>query len=458
MRALPDLRGSLLELICDERRVSTSESVLAEHGQTITYHESRKPDVVVSVETVEEVSRVLAFADERRVPVTPFGMGTSLEGQTIPVEGGISLDLARMDRVIELRNHDLQADVQPGVRRSTLAQAAGEHGLFFPVDPGADATLGGMAATAASGTTTFRYGGMRSQVLGLQVVLADGRTIRTGGRAAKSSAGYDLTALFVGSEGTLGVITELTLRLYAIPDYVAVVQAAFPDPEAACGAAAAIVGAGVLVSRCEYVDAQMISLMNRYKHTEFPEAPHLWIEFSGGSELAVKGDIDAARELSEAEGCRTFTAETEWAQRAGLWNARHDAIHALEAAQPGKRVYTTDVCVPISELPAAFRLAPQLLADSGLPGAIVGHVADGNYHIGLALDVHDVGQLKRAQALNDRIVTDALARGGTCTGEHGIGAGKRHFLEREHGDSLPLMRALKQTLDPAGILNPGKVV
>ncbi len=450
------MRAELLQLVPDESRVSTSESVLQQHGEDLSYHPPHEPDVVVFAETTEEVADVLRFANERGIAVTPFGAGTSLEGNAIPLRGGISLDLTRMTRILEVRPDDLQADVQAGVPRSALNAAAGSHGLFFPVDPGADATLGGMAATNASGTTTVRYGGMRAQVLALQVVLADGTVVHTGTRAVKSSAGYNLTALFVGSEGTLGVITELTLRLYGIPDYVVAVRAAFPDVESACRAAATMIGSGVAVSRCELVDSETIRQVNDFKGTDYEVMPHLFVEF-GGSEAGVSGDLDATREIAEGEGCTSFTAERDAAARARLWDARHNALHALLHAAPGKRSYATDVCVPVSQLPDAIRLGRSLLDETGLLGHIVGHVGDGNYHIALMLDPGDPNEVARAKALNARIVDDALARGGTSTGEHGVGIGKKEFLAREHGDLLPLMRGIKQLLDPKGILNPGKL-
>ncbi|MFN2628690.1 MAG: FAD-binding oxidoreductase [Gaiellaceae bacterium] len=457
MAVASDLRSDLLRLVPDERRVSTSPSVLAQHGQDLTYHPGHEPDIVVFPEGPEEVASVLRFASEHGIAVTPFGAGTSLEGQVIPLQGGISLDLTRMDRILELRPDDLQAVVQAGVPRSRLDAAAGAHGLFFPVDPGADATLGGMAATNASGTTTVRYGGMRAQVLALEVALADGSLVRTGSRAVKTSAGYDLRGLFVGSEGTLGVITELTLRLYGIPDYVVAVRAAFPDVESACRAAATMIGSGVLVTRCELLDGPSIAGLNAFKGTDYVEAPHLFVEF-GGSEAGVAGDLEATREIATVEGCRAFEAETDRVARARLWEARHHALLALAHAAPGRRAYTTDVCVPVSQLPAAVELGRRLVDETGMLGGIVGHVGDGNYHVAFMLDPDDEDEVARAQALNERIVADALARGGTCTGEHGIGIGKRPFLEAEHGDLLPLMRGIKALLDPQGILNPGKVL
>jgi D-lactate dehydrogenase (cytochrome) len=455
--AVADLRTELLRLVPDERRVGDGPSVLDQHAADLSYHEPHLPDVVVFPVDTAEVSAVLAYADGAGVPVVPFGAGTSLEGHVIPLQGGISLDLTRMDKVLALRPEDLTVTVQPGVTRSQLEAATGPHGLFFPVDPGADATLGGMAATNASGTTTVRYGGMRAHVIALEVVLADGRIVRTGNRAVKSSAGYNLTNLFLGSEGTLGVITELTLRLHPIPEHVIVARAAFPSVEAACRAAAAIIGTGVLVTRCELVDAATIGALNAYKGTTFPEAPHLFVEF-GGTEAGVAGDLAATRELAEDEGAETFEAVSDPTARARLWDARHNSLHASLALSPGSKAMTTDVAVPVSELAAAIEHGRRALDESGLTGGIVGHVGDGNFHILFLLDPDDAASIARADALNARIVADALARGGTCTGEHGIGFGKMGYLEREHGDLLPLMRGIKQLFDPNGIMNPGKVI
>jgi D-lactate dehydrogenase (cytochrome) len=452
-----DLRGELLRILPDEGRVSTSPSVLEEHGNDLSHHRPRPPDVVVFPQRTAEVAAVLAFATERRVPVVPFGAGTSLEGHVIPVRGGISLDLSRMDRVLEVRPADLSATVQPGVMRSALDRAAGGHGLFFPVDPGADASLGGMAATNASGTTTVRYGGMRAQVLALEVVLADGSVIRTGSRAVKSSAGYNLTSLFVGSEGTLGVITELTVRLYGIPEYAVAVRAAFPDVDAACRAAAAIIGSGVLVTRVELLDAPTVRAVNAYKGTAYAEAPSLFLEFTG-TEEGVAGDLETTRELAELEGAGAFEHELDREARARLWEARHHVLFALVAASPGRVHKSTDVCVPVSELAGAVRHAREAVERHGLVAAVIAHAGDGNYHALFMLDPDDPAELETAERLNAEVVEYALARGGTCTGEHGIGMGKLGYLEQEHGDLLPLMRGIKQLLDPNGILNPGKVI
>jgi len=445
-----DLRAELLRIVPDESRVSVVESVLDAHAGDLSYHAPHRPDVVVFCESTQEVAAVLAHANAAVIPVVAFGAGTSLEGHVIPLEGGISLDLTRLNRVVAVRPDDLTATVQAGVTRSQLEAASGPHGLWFPVDPGADATLGGMAATNASGTTTVRYGGMRAHVLALEVVLADGRVVRTGTRAVKTSAGYNLTELFIGSEGTLGVITELTVRLHPIPDRIVVARAAFPSVEAACRAAAAIIGAGVLVTRCELLDAMTIGALNAYKGTTFVESPHLFLELSG--------DVGEVRELAEDEGATAFQSETDPTARARIWDARHNALHASLALMPGSRAMTTDVAVPLSELAAALEQARRALDASGLRGGIVGHVGDGNFHVAFLLDPGDADSVARAESFNAALVDDALARGGTCTGEHGIGLGKLAYLEREHGDLVPLYRGIKQLLDPNGILNPGKVV
>jgi D-lactate dehydrogenase (cytochrome) len=452
-----DLRTELLRLVPDERRVSDVESVLEQHAADLSHHAPRRPDVVVYPESTQEVAAVLEFADGAGVPVTAFGAGTSLEGHVIPLEGGISLDLTQMSSILALRPDDLTVTVQPGVTRLQLEAAAGPHGLWFPVDPGADATLGGMAATNASGTTTVRYGGMRAHVLALEVVLAGGRVVRTGSRAVKTSAGYNLTSLFVGSEGTLGVITELTLRLHPIPEHIVVARAAFPSVEAACRAAAAIIGAGVLVTRCELLDAMTIGALNAFSGTSFPESPYLFVEF-GGTEEGVTGDLATTRELAADEGATAFEAETDPTARARMWSARHNALMASLALAPSSKAMTTDVAVPVSELAAAIEHARRALDESGLRGGIVGHVGDGNFHVAFLLDPDDAASIAQADALNAKVVDDALARGGTCTGEHGIGHGKLGYLALEHGDLVPLYRGIKQLFDPNGILNPGKAV
>jgi D-lactate dehydrogenase (cytochrome) len=452
-----NLREELLRLVPDESRVNDGDSVRDQHAADLSYHAPRRPDVVVFPESTAEVSAVLSFANAGGVPVVAFGAGTSLEGHVIPLQGGISLDLTRMNRILEIRTGDLATDLQPGVTRSQLEAATGPHGLFFPVDPGADATLGGMAATNASGTTTVRYGGMRVNVLALEVVLADGRVVRTGSRAVKTSAGYNLTHLFIGSEGTLGVITELTLRLQPIPEHVVVARAAFPSVEAACRAAASLVAAGVPVTRCELLDALTIGALNAYKGTSFSVSPYLFVELGSGG-AGVTADLETVRELLADEGASGFESETDPTARARLWDARHNALHAALALEPGTKAMTADVAVPVSELAAALEHGRKALDASGLRGGIVAHAGDGNFHVAFLLDPGDADSIERAARLNSLLVEDALTRGGTCTGEHGIGFGKLGYLEREHGDLLPLMRGIKDLFDPNGILNPGKVV
>ncbi|HEY3543754.1 MAG TPA: FAD-linked oxidase C-terminal domain-containing protein [Gaiellaceae bacterium] len=449
MTLAADLRGLVA--------VNDGESALDQHGGDLSYHEPARPDVVVYPESTAEVAAVLAYADRERIPVVPFGAGTSLEGHVIPLRGGISLDLTRLDAIVAVRPDDLSATVQAGVTRRRLEAATGPQGLWFPVDPGADATLGGMAATNASGTTTVRYGGMRAHVLELEVVLAGGRVVRAGSRAVKTSAGYHVAGLFIGSEGTLGVITELTVRLHPIPEHIVVARAPFPTVEAACRAAGALIAAGVQLTRCELLDAMTIGALNAFAGADFPVSPYLFLEL-GGTEAAVAGDLETAREIVADEGGTSFDAESDPTARAHLWGMRHNALMASLALAPGAKAMTTDVAVPVSQLPAAIEQARRALEETELRGGIVGHVGDGNFHVAFLLDPGDASSLARAKELNDRVVEDALARGGTCTGEHGVGFGKLSYLAQEHPDLLPLYAGIKHLFDPNGIMNPGKVV
>jgi D-lactate dehydrogenase (cytochrome) len=434
-------------------KVATSESVLDLHAGDLSYHPRRSPAAVVYPESTEDVSRVLAWANARAVPVVPFGAGTSLEGHVIPADGAVTLDLGRLNRVLEVLPGDLQVRAQPGVLRSELNLAVVEHGLWFTVDPGADASLGGMAATNASGTTTVRYGGMRANVLALEVVLADGTTIRPGSRTVKTSAGYDLRSLFVGSEGTLGVITELTLRLHGLPERPVAIRVAFPDVGAACRSAVALVGAGLTVTRCELLDEATLRAVNAYMDTSYTEAPSLFVELDGGDD-----ELGSVREVCGWEGATAVEAVTAAEERTRLWEARHHAAFAVAAAEPGKRWFATDVCVPLSVLPGAVEHGRACADRRGIPAAVIAHAADGNFHLALMVDPEDAGEVAAAQALYAELVDWALERGGTSTGEHGIGLGKLDYLEREHSDLLPYLRAVKDAFDPNGILNPGKVV
>ena len=407
--------------------------------------------------TTDEVSSVLALADRHRVPVVPFGAGSSLEGHVIPVAGGISLDLTRMDRILELSPADLAATVQPGVTRSALERAAAEHGLFFPVDPGADATLGGMAATNAAGTTTVRYGKMRANVLAVEAVLPGGRVVRAGSRAPKTSAGYDLLGVLIGSEGTLAVLTELTVRLHGIPDHAVVLRIAFPDVGAAARAAAGIVAGGAGVTRAELVDGWTMTAINAHEGTDYPPVTTLFVE-AAGTEGSVESDLELVRAVAEGEGATDVVAERDPTARRRLWAARHSAALAAAAMAPGRRQRATDICVPLSELGAAVSLARAEVDRRGLVGGILGHAGDGNVHVALQVDPDDPAEVAASDELVEVLVADAIARGGTCTGEHGIGLGKLAALERQHGDLLPLMRGIKKLFDPHGIMNPGKVL
>jgi D-lactate dehydrogenase (cytochrome) len=448
---------SELRSIVSEDRIRTDAEELERHGRAFfTYLAPHAPDAVVFPKSREEVVEILRFADGRGVPVVPFGEGSSLEGHTIPIRGGISLDLGLMDEILEVRPDDFVARVQPGVTHGELNGRLKEHGLFFPVDPGWDASLGGMAATNASGTNAVRYGAMRDRVLGLEAVLADGTVIRTGGMSMKSSAGYNLTGLFVGSEGTLCVFTELILRLQPIPEQILAARAVFPSIEAAGRAAVAMIRSGMEIGRLELVDARTVEAVNAYKNTAYAVSPTLFLEFSG-TEAAVERDVATARALSEAGGAQAFDFEEDEAGRERLWEARHEAALAINELNPDKKPMTTDVCVPISDLPGALREARKTIESYGLDGAILGHVGDGNYHAVFPVDPDDKEDLERAGRVNSEIVAYALARGGTCTGEHGIGFGKASHLRKEHGDSLPFMRKIKRLADPNGIMNPGKI-
>jgi D-lactate dehydrogenase (cytochrome) len=445
-----------LASILSADQVTANPTVLEQHSRDESYHSPHRPDVVVFPQNAEEVSRVLAFAHAHRLPVVPFGLGTSLEGHVIPYQAGISIDMQRMNQILEVRPADFLVKVQPGVTRSQLNKELKKYGLFFSVDPGADATLGGMAATNASGTTAVRYGVMRDQVRALEVVLADGRIIRTGGLAAKSSAGYHLTGLFVGSEGTLGVFTELTLRVHGIPESVIAARVAFPTVKQAVDSAVAILSASIPVARLELVDGGSMMQLNRHSGTSYPEQPTLFLEFHG-NEAGLLHDIRFAEELAADQGCLGFVHETDSKERTRLWEARHNLAYAFGHGHPGKRMMTTDVCVPISQLADAVEHARLQIDRSGLAGGVLGHIGDGNFHALLMIDPDRREDLQQAEAVNAAIVRHALDRGGTCTGEHGVGVGKAKYLRQEHGEAVDVMVQLKRAIDPHGILNPGKI-
>lgn len=437
-------------------RFSTNSIILEQHSKDESYHKPALPDAVVFPVNAEEVSGIMKIADKYQVPVIPFGLGTSLEGHVIPSKGGISIDFSLMDQVLEVMPGDFLVKVQPGVTRSKLNQELKKYGLFFSVDPGADATLGGMAATNASGTTSVRYGVMRDQVRDLEVVLANGEIIHTGSLAVKSSSGYNLNGLFVGSEGTLGAFTELTLQVYGIPEMIVAGRATFETIDQAVEAVVGVLSAGIGVARIELVDSQSIAQVNSYSKTDYAEVPTLFLEFHG-NEAGLMQDVEFAKEILTDNGCTEFKFEQDSLARNLLWDARHNLAYAAMRANPGKKLMVTDVCLPISELAGGIEDSKQALLEYGLAGGIVGHVGDGNYHVLLMIDVEDTDEMARAEKFNQHIVEYALARGGSCTGEHGVGLGKIKYQQLEHGGSLAVMQALKKTLDPHNLLNPGKL-
>lgn len=440
------------------QRFSMAEAVRAHHGHDESHFPDALPDAVVWPHATDEVVALVLACRAHGVPLIPFGVGSSLEGHILATHGGVSVDFSEMNRVVRIHTEDMDAVIQPGMTRKQLNAALHGSGLFFPVDPGADASLGGMAATRASGTNAVRYGTMRDNVLALEVVLASGEVIRTGGRSRKSSAGYDLTRLFVGSEGTLGLITEMTVRLHPLPEAVSAAVCAFPDVDSAVRTVIQTIQLGVPVARIELLDALTVGAVNRFSKTALREAPMLFFEFHG-SPAGVEEQAQTVQALAAENGGEDFEWATRPEDRTRLWSARHDVYFACLNLRPGSRGVTTDVCVPISRLADCIAGTREDIAASGLIAPIVGHVGDGNFHTLILVDPNDPEELERAEALNRRIVERALSMDGTCTGEHGIGFGKQDFLLKEHGESgVAAMRALKCALDPDNLLNPGKVV
>ncbi len=440
-------------------RASDAVAVRDHHSRGESYHPPAAPDVVCLPHTTDEVASILRVSAAHQIPVVPFGAGTSLEGHVNAVHGGITIDLREMNTILRVGGEDLDATVQAGVTRLQLNKALRETGLMFSVDPGADATLGGMASTRAAGTTTVRYGTMRENVLGLTVVLADGRIIRTGSRARKSSAGYDLTRLFVGAEGTLGVITEVTVRLHPVPEAVAAAVCSFGSIEGAVATVVATIQLGIPIARLELLDAVQMDAVNRYSKTVYPVAPTLLFEFHSDSQAHVDEQARIVEALAREHGGRGFEWATRLEDRERLWLARHQAMYAALALRPGARAWTTDVCVPISRLAECITETNTDNAGAPFPIALVGHAGDGNFHLNYLIDPARQTDIDHAQRLNDRLVRRALAMGGTCTGEHGVGYGKMTFLELEHGPgALEVMRAIKRALDPDNRMNPGKMV
>jgi len=449
------LLASLRQLLGD--RLSTAAAVCAHHGKDESYHTPHSPDAVAFPHSTEEVAAIVKLCADHRTPVIAFGTGTSLEGHVAALAGGVCIDLSQMNRIIRVNAEDLDASVEAGVTRKQLNEHLRDTGLFFPIDPGADASLGGMAATRASGTNAVRYGTMRENVLALTVVLADGRVIRTARRARKSAAGYDLTRLFVGSEGTLGVITEVTLRLYGIPEAVSAAVCAFPSIEGAVDTVILTIQNGVPVARIELLDECQMDAINKYSKLDHKVAPTLFFEFHG-TPAGVAEQAETVKVIAGEQGGDDFRWATTPEERSKLWQARHDAYYAALALRPGSKGFATDVCVPISRLAECISETKRDLAQSPVPYALVGHVGDGNFHLVFMIDPNRPEEVAEAARLNDRMVTRALAMEGTSTGEHGVGYGKMDFLIAEHGEAVSVMRTIKKALDPDGILNPGKIV
>jgi D-lactate dehydrogenase (cytochrome) len=439
-------------------RVVTSQAVRQQHGNTITWIENQPPDAVVYPQSTEEVQDVVRLCAAHRVPVVAFGQGTSMEGHVNAPFGGVSIDTRDMNKVLAVHAEDLDCVIEPGITRKALNEYLRDQGVFFPIDPGADASLGGMAATRCSGTNAVRYGTMKDNVLSLKVVMANGDVMTTGRRAKKSSAGYDLTRLIVGSEGTLGVITELTLKLAGIPEAISGGVCPFPSVEACCNATILTIQSGIPVARIELLDALQVRAVNLYSKLALRETPMLFLEFHG-TEAGVAEQSERFGEIAREFGGGPFEWTTRPEDRTRLWEARHNAALSTFTLRPGASMIPTDVCVPISRLAECVTETQRDIAATGLVAPIVGHVGDGNFHLTLLIDMDDPAEVKAAKAFNGRLVERALAMDGTCTGEHGVGQGKMKYLLTEHGaPALEAMRAIKRALDPLDIMNPGKIV
>jgi len=438
-------------------RLATAEAQRTSHGQDEGWHPVEAPDAVAFAQSTEEVAAIVKICHAAGTPVIPYGAGTSIEGQVHAARGGVCVDLGGMNEVLAVHAEDLDCTVQPGVRRKQLNDYLRDTGLFFPVDPGADASIGGMTGTRASGTNAVRYGTMRENVMSLTVVLPNGEVIRTAHRARKSAAGYDLTRLFVGSEGTLGIITEITLRLYGIPENISAAVVPFDSVEGAVDTVIWTIQSGIPIARIELLDDVQIDAINKYSKTDFPLKPHLFMEFHG-TDAGVAEQVAMARAYGMDFGAGEFQWSDQLEDRNRLWQARHDVAYACKALRPGCDIWATDVCVPISRLAECIAETRKDLEDASVPAPISGHVGDGNFHLCFVLDPNNPAEFNEAEAINDRLIRRALAMDGTCTGEHGIGMGKRQYLREEHGDGVEVMRALKMAIDPENIMNPGKML
>ena len=451
-----ELLDALQSLFAD--RLHTSQAMREHHGRDESSYDPMLPDAVVFAHTTEEVAAAVKLCASHDVPVIPYGTGTSLEGHVLALRGGVTIDLSQMNRVLALHAEDLTVTVQAGVTRKQLNQEIRDSGLFFPIDPGADASLGGMAATRASGTNAVRYGTMRENVLALTVVTADGRIIKTGTRARKSSAGYDLTRIFVGSEGTLGIITEVTVRLYPQPDAISAAVCSFPGTAEAVNAVIQMIQMGVPVARVEFLDENSVRSINAHDKLGLPQQPLLLFEFHG-SEHGVQEQAQMVQEIAGEHNAIGFEWATRPEDRSRLWSARHNAYFAMLQMRPGCRAISTDCCVPISRLAECILDTQADCEKSGMIYSIIGHVGDGNFHVLIMVDPHDPADVAKAEGINARMVTRAISMDGTCTGEHGVGMHKMDFLVQEHGEgAIETMRTLKHAFDPKNIMNPGKIV
>jgi len=452
----PEDLNALAALVSPDR-FSTGQSNRELHLKDISHHQGTLPAGIIWPLTTEEVAKIMAYCHVQSIPVTPWGAGTSTEGNPVPTRGGLVMDLTQMNRIIDIRPRDLQADVQPGVLRKELNRMTGRHGLFFPPDPGADATIGGMIANNASGVRTIKYGATKDYVMRLTVVLPQGQIIHTGCKAPKSSSGYDLTRLFVGSEGTLGIVTEATLRLAGIPVHHLAATVTFNHLEDAVEAVAIMMGSGLEPAALELLPPVLIQLMNQEKNLDLAELPSLFCEFHGISAGMLQEVANLARELCEDCGATGFKSGVAEDQRKELWRARHEAWETIHRAHPGNETLIVDAAVPISRYPEMVVLSQKLVEDHNAIGYVFGHTGDGNLHVVLVGDPHNTKQWSRLETINHTIVSKAVDVGGTCTGEHGVGIGKRKFMQQEHGASFELMRQIKNIIDPKGLMNPGKI-
>ena len=438
-------------------RLSTADAVRDAHGHDEGWHPTEAPDAVAFAQSTEEVAAIVRICHNTGTPVIPYGAGTSLEGHIQAVRGGICVDVGGMNEVLAVHAEDLDCTVQPGVRRKQLNDYLRDTGLFFPVDPGADASIGGMTGTRASGTNAVRYGTMRENVISLTAVLPNGEIIRTARRARKSSAGYDLTRLFVGSEGTLGIITEITLRLYGIPENISAAVVPFETLDGAVETTICTIQSGIPIARIELLDDVQMDAINKYSNLDYPVKPTLFLEFHG-TDAGVAEQIAMVQALGEEFGAGKFQWSAQLEDRNRLWQARHDVAYACKALRPGCEIWATDVCVPVSRLAECIAETYKDLEGSTIPAPLSGHVGDGNFHLAFVLDPMVPAEMREAEELNERLIARALAMDGTCTGEHGIGLGKQKYMRAEHGDAIEVMRAIKTAIDPDNIMNPGKML